>query len=211
MNFTSKDTKYLKESYYNFLQNLKQFILENKYQRIEKIVPILHYLLENSYFTDNCEMILTSNFSFLEIPSNLEQGIQVMYGICCCRHANTLQKNIMHSLGYEQAMDSFYFVDENNIWHKKENGFGSNHLVTSIYQENTKIIFDSYNGFSFKQQPDGSIILIDEPLTPEEKVICSQYSDQKNIKNISKVLKKYYCLNSLGINHIYEEEIYGIS
>lgn len=210
MKFNTKDTEIVTTSYLNFLQNLKNFILENDLRKVEKITPVIHYLLENGHFTEQPKMILTHQLDFLYPQSNIELGVQVMYGSYCCRHANTLFKNLLQQLEYQNVRIAFFLIGEHGTWKKLKNGHGANHLTASIFQNGEEIFLDAYNGYTFKTNKNSDVILLDEPLTLEEKQICDSYNDQENIKNISKVLKKYYHLRSLGINHIYDEEIYGI-
>ncbi|MCI6266100.1 MAG: hypothetical protein MR598_04570 [Erysipelotrichaceae bacterium] len=210
MDFTIKDKKEIKESYQLFLTNLKNFITKNDYHEIEKVFKIIRYLLENSYFTDKSEMMFDGKYPYLALPIELSEGVQVMNGICCCRHATELLNDLLNLLNYDSKM-LYIFVDTENIWHRQKNGCHANHLVTSIKKENTELILDLENDFLFTVDSTGNIINLKTELTLQDRINCEKYQDKENIKRISKVLKKYYSLRNLGITHIYEEEKYGES
>lgn len=208
MNFTTKDTKEIKIAYQDFLKNLKTFIIRSHIYDIKKQFALIRYLLENAYFTSELEMILDDKYNYLSLPNELEDGIQIMYGICCCRHANVLLNNILQLLEYNSAL-LFIFIDKDNIWHRKKNGCEANHIVTTIQQQKKELILDLANNYIFEVDTLGNIILLNEELTRKEKEICQQYTDETYIKKISKILKKYYSLKNLGVKNIYDDEEYG--
>ena len=211
MNFTTKDSEKIKYHYKNFLINLKEFILQNELStHIGKLNSIVNYLLKNAYFTPEKQMTFMDKYNYLdtELASDIECGIEVMHGICCCRHANNIMFNLLKEFGYNSSM-TFYYVDElANTWTRKDNACGSNHVVTSLQKNELEIILDTINNFAFINE-FGYPKIVEEELTPSDIFICQQYHDEKNIELISKILKKYYTLRDLGVKYIYDEEEYG--
>lgn len=153
-------------------------------------------------------MLLTDKYNYLGLPPELEDGIQVMTGICCCRHANNISFNILRQLGYDCKKTFFYVNNETGTWHEKTNALGTNHIATSIQTTEKRIILDIYNDLIFSTA-NGKTESLRQELTPEEMMICRKYNDEENITPIAKTLKKYYQLRELGITHVYDDEEYG--
>lgn len=210
MNFTEKDIKEIKEAYLTFLHNLKMFLQVHHFDNIEKQFRVVQYLLVNGYFSENNPIIFDDQYQFLSLSTELGEAVQVMNGICCCRHANGLLIDLLRQLDY-LCEELYIWIDEYGDWHKRKNVLGSNHVVTSVKYEEIELIIDLFNNFIFMIDSLGNTIpLTKEQLTIGDEMACKTYNDQMNIKKISKVLKKYYTLRDLGITHVYEEEIYGM-
>ncbi len=206
--FTNNDSLLLKEYYLQFLQNIKTFLLENNIFLLNDQFSCLRYLLENAYFTDENQMIFSDSYNYLGFHSNLDNGLQVMCGICCCRHVNSLLEGVLAQLQYP-INPTFFYIDR-DIWYRRKFGTNANHLAISLQKGEQEWILDLYNNFIFSFDSKGKIQLLNTSLNMDLKNKCQQYQDQENIRPISKILKKYYHLSSLGITHIYEEEKYGI-
>ena len=207
MQLTHNDRQILKATYLTFLKNLKDFIAMNNFNSEEKINTVIAWLLKNGYFTTEQKMDLNGSYDYLGLPSELEDGIQVMTGVCCCRHANNITYNILKELEYKCKLAFFYVDKQTGTWHEKPKVLGNNHVTISIKQPEIEIVLDTYNDLAFSIT-DGKIKSIRQELTSEEIAICRKYNDQENIKSLAKALKRYYDLRRLGITHIYDEK-YG--
>ena len=141
-------------------------------------------------------MKYSSSFDYLDLP-NMVEGAQVMYGIGCCRHINLLINDIMKTLGFNSTL-LYVKIDETDTWHKTK-PFSANHVVVTLNDNNDDYLFDAYNNFVFR--------IVGYDLEPVElkimnDVLISKYPND-NVKKIGLVLKKYYKLQELGVNHIY--------
>ncbi len=191
---TEKDKLTINNCYHNFLQSLKEN-LQNK--NCLDCYSIIIKLLKNGQFSFNNEIKYSSSFAYLNLP-DMRQGAQVMYGIGCCRHINLLINDIMQTLGFNSTL-LYVKVDNTDTWHKAT-PLTANHVVVTLKDNNTEYLLDAYNNFVFK--------IIGHDLDPIklkniDDVLINKYPDN-NVKEIGLVLKKYYKLQELGIDHKYD-------
>lgn len=205
MNFLQKDESLLIETYDDFLCRLNHFFLDNECVSLGDIFQLFCLLFDNGHFSIK-QPTKDTSYPYLSLPIQCSDGLQVMLGVCCCRHVNGLFYDLLKSL-HKNCDLSFFFIDENDCWHKKNNGCGANHIVVTAYENNTDFLFDAYNNFGFTITKDDDL----EPLSFDSNPVhlLTQYDDSSNINKISKVLTKYYQLRDIGITHVYEEDRYG--
>lgn len=205
MNFLQRDETLLIEAYDNFLYHLNNFFVDNGCVSLEDIFQLFSVLFDNGHFSIT-RPTKDTDYPYLAFPIRCSAGLQVMLGVCCCRHINGLFYDLLKSL-HKNCELSFIFIDEDGCWYKKENGCGANHVVVTAQENNTDFLFDVYNNFGFTITKDDDL----EPLSFDSSPahLLSQYDDSSNINKISKVLTKYYQLRDIGITHVYEEDRYG--
>ena len=122
-----------------------------------------------------------------------------MYGVGCCRHINLLINDIMKTLDFNSNL-LYVRIDKTDTWYRAT-PITANHVVVTLKDNNCEYLLDAYNNFVFK--------IVGNDLEPIElesmDYIMTKYPDD-NVKDIGLVLKKYYKLKELGIDHIYDYE-----
>ena len=194
---TENDKLIINNCYQKFLQSLKEDIQNHCIKNCLDCYSIIVKLLKDGRFSFNSNMKYSSSFNYLNLP-NMAEGAQVMYGVGCCRHINLLINDIMKTLGFNSIL-LYVKVDETDTWHRAT-PLTANHVVVTLKDNIDEYLFDAYNNFVFK------IVGYDlEPVKLKimDDILMNKYPDD-NVKEIGLVLKKYYKLQELGIDHIYD-------
>ncbi len=194
---TENDELIINNCYRNFLQSLKENLQSNCIKESLDCYAIIVKLLNEGRFSFNGELKYSALFNYLDLP-NMAEGMQVMYGIGCCRHINLLVNDIMKTLGFNSNL-LYVKTGETDTWHKVPPST-ANHVVVTLNDDNDRYLLDAYNNFIFK--------IVGSDLDPVNLENCdnplmTKYPDD-NVKKIGLVLEKYYKLQELGIDHIYD-------
>ena len=194
---TENDKLIINNCYQKFLQSLKEDIQSHCIKDSLDCYSIIVKLLKNGHFSFNSDMKYSSSFNYLNLP-NMAEEAQVMYGVGCCRHINLLINDIMKILGFNSNL-LYVKVDETDTWHRAT-PLTANHVVVTLKDNNNEYLFDAYNNFVFR--------IVNYDLEPVElkimdDTLMTKYPDD-NVKEIGLVLKKYYKLQELGVDHIYD-------
>ena len=194
---TENDRLIINKCYHNFLQSLKENLQSICVKDSLNCYAIIVKLLNDGRFSFNGEMKYSALFNYLDLP-NMAEGAQVMYGIGCCRHINLLVNDIMKTLGFNSTL-LYVKTDETNTWRKVQPS-KANHVVVTLKDHNGRYLLDAYNNFIFR--------IVGSDLHPVNLENCDNLLMTKdpddNVKEIGLVLKKYYKLQELGIDHIYD-------
>lgn len=197
LDLTENDRVEIQNCYRNFLQSLKNDLQSNCIKSSLSCYAIIVKLLKDGRFSFNGAMKFSSLFDYLNLP-NIAKGAQVMYGVGCCRHVNLLVNDIMKTLGFNSDL-LYVRIDESNIYHKVT-PLVANHVVAILHDNNDEYLLDAYNNFVCK------IVGYDLEPTYQESVddkLITKYPDD-NVKRIGLILKKYYKLQELGIDYVYD-------
>lgn len=205
MDFLQKDEALLIEAYDDFLYQLNRFFLDNDCVFLEDVFQLFCLLFDNGNLSIK-QPTKDTSYPYLPLPIQCSDGLQVMLGVCCCRHINGLFYDLLKSF-HKDCELSYIFIDENNYWHKKENGCGANHVVVTAHERNTNFLFDVFNNYGFTVTENGDLHQLNSMKISDE--LINDYDDSHNVTTISKVLTKYYHLRDLGVTHLYENEQYG--
>ncbi len=194
---TENDRLIINNCYQNFLQSLKENIQSNCIKDCLDCYSIIVKLLKDGRFSFNSDMKYSSSFNYLNLP-NMAEGAQVMYGVGCCRHINLLINDIMKTLGFNSTL-LYVKTDETDTW-RRSTPLTANHVVVTLKDNSDEYLFDAYNNFVFR--------IVGYDLEPVElkimdDILMTKYPDN-NVKEIGLVLKKYYKLQELGVDHIYD-------
>lgn len=185
----------------SFLLHLKYIFVNNQITSAVDCYRILSNMLKNGCFSMVGKIYFDDNFNYLHF-SNMEcAGIQVMHGTCCCRHVCAFINDMMLMLGFDVSL-YYVHIDNSEIWTSCE-PIGANHVTILLKENNEEYILDPMNKFLLKRNIDNSLMMLDLGITSLDLEQFLDFSDD-HVKGIGKVLKKYYCLRSLGINHICE-------
>lgn len=194
---TENDRIISQKCYCNFLQSLKNDLQSNWANDSLICYAIIVELLKKGRFSFNGKMMYSTLFDYIYLP-NMPEGVQVMYGVGCCRHVNLLLNDIMKELGFN-VTPLYVRIDETDTWHRSTPST-ANHLVIILKNSTDEYLLDAYNNLAFR--------IVGSDLEPVEikcmdETLLNKYPDN-NIREIGLVLKKYYKLQSLNINHIYD-------
>ncbi len=196
LNFTDNDKRVINEAYKAILFNLKYYLQQYNHESGLENSKIIINMLHNGLFSANAHLQLDNDFDYISLPSSISQGIQVMYSICCCRHATEFVYDSLKMLGFNPSITWFLVDNSNGIW-RKADPIESNH--TTILYDNEYII-DPANKLILRwQQDNGQIDQLDIKISDDLK-----YYRDDNIDVIAKVLKKYYTYRELGIENVYD-------
>ncbi len=197
LNFTENDRAIIQNSYHNFLQSLKSDFQNTDIKSSLDCYAIIVKLLKEGHFSLNGNMKYLSSFDYLNLPYMMD-GVQVMYGIGCCRHINSFVNDVMQMLGFNVSL-LYVKIDETDTWHRAT-PLTANHVVVILKDHNSEYLLDAYNNYAFE------IVGYDlEPLKLKNFAIplMAKYPDD-NIKEGGLILQKYYKLQELGIDYVYE-------
>ena len=195
---TTKDKQTTEQSYQNFLLSLKENIMKYKPNNALDCYAIINQLLRSGKFSFTGEMCYSQTFKYLNLP-NLPESLQVMYGVACCRHINLLINDILKTLGFDVSL-LYIKTDDTDTWHRATPS-NANHVVVILKENGCEYLLDAFNNFTF-QLIGNDLLLLDLPPIINDELL-NKYPDD-NVKEIGQVLKKYYTLQSYGVDYVYD-------
>lgn len=198
---TNNDKEYIENLYKTFLSNLKCLFENNNVKSAIDCYKILSNMLRKGLFSNEGVIIFDTNFNYLSLANIDHPGMQVMYGVCCCRHVTEFSNDIMSLLGFNTSL-YYIYIDNNDIFHHCDS-IDANHVAILLTENLEEYILDPMNNFLLKKETDNSLTPLNLDVSHLDMKRFLHFSDN-NIQSISKVLKKYYHLQSIGINHIYD-------
>lgn len=194
---TNEDKEMINSSYKSFLLNLKYLLSSQTDKNALECAKIIINMLQKGMFSTGRKVHFDNDFKYLYLPNMNSDGVQVLHGICCCRHASALLNDILQILDFKSTL-LYIFIDKNNDWHISKTT-NANHVTVLLKDKDSEYILDPINKFILKKESNKNIILLDLD-------VCNDFEEYQdsNIQSIGKVLNKYYNLQNLGINYIYE-------
>lgn len=196
LNFTDNDKKVLRDSYKNILINLKEYLKQYRVKDEIEYSKIFLNMLHSGLFSMNGKINFDNNFAYLGLPIDISQGVQVMYGVCCCRHAAEFLYNLLTILDFDPTLLYIFIDSDTRTWHRVNPAFErANHQA--IMLEN-KCIVDPSNKFILKTHDSGELTKLESSYTGQIK----PYQEYE-IATVGKVLKKYYTYKEMGIERAY--------
>lgn len=194
--FVDDDIKKIQDAYKMILLNLKDYFEQYDVNDEISYSKIFFSMLHNGFFSVNGTINFDNNYDYLELSSEISQGVQVMYGICCCRHTSEFLYDLLCILNFNPSLIYIWIDNDTGLWHKVNPAIEkANHQAVLL---NNKYIIDPANKFILQRQINGKLNLID-----------SEYHDylknyqENNIAVIADILKKYYTYKDLGIKNVY--------
>lgn len=196
LNFTDDDKKVIKDAYKIILLNLKNYLQQYDAKDALEYSKIVFHMLHSGFFSINRTINFDNNFHYLGLPVEINQRVQVMYGICCCRHAAEFLYDLLCILNFHPSLIYILVDNETGLWYKVNPAIEkANHQAILL---NNKYIIDPANKFILQMKKNGELILLDS-----EYLEHLETYQEDNIIVIGKILKKYYTYKELGIEHIY--------
>lgn len=197
LSLTINDKEFIENSYESFLKNLYVFLKNSSATNGIEYSKVIISLLHSGKFGMDGEIICTNEYDYLYLPNLESDGMLVMYGACCCRHATRLLNDILSGLGFSTSL--YYFnTSEGESW-RRVSPSNANHMVVHLEEDDNEYLVDPINSFILKIEKNNDITQIEI----DEVFDLEGYSDS-NVQEIGKVLTKYYNLKRLGINYIYD-------
>lgn len=200
MEFACNDIVSINNNYKELLLNLKAFLKDNKEKSALSYSNNIISMLHRGLLSMNGTIIFDNDYEYIGLPSKISNGVHVMCGICCCRHATSFLYDFLCILDFNPVLMYVLVDNESNIWHKVDPSIEmANHIVISL---NDKYILDPVNKFILEKGIKGELKLLDK----KDFYKFIDYKDS-NIDEIGKVLKKYYTYKELGIKNIYDYKL----
>ncbi len=193
----TKDKEIVESSYTLFLRNLCNFLRSNGKNSGLSCAKEVIKMLHNGSFSMTGDNICTNDYDFLYLPNLESDGMLVMYGICCCRHAAPFLYDVLTTLNIDCSL-VYILTSEDGNW-RIVRANAANHVVVMLKENGKKYMLDAVNKFIVEVMGNGDL----EQLEIDEDLLSTDYNDS-NIGEIGKVLTKYYDLKNLGIDHIYD-------
>ncbi len=194
---TENDRLIINNCYHNFLLSIKENLQIDCLKNSLDCYTIIVKLLKDGRFSFNSEIKYSSSFNYLNL-SNMPDGAQVMYGVGCCRHINLLINDIMKTLGFNSNL-LYVKVNETNTWHRAT-PLTANHVVVTLKDNEDDFLLDAYNNCVFRIVGSNLDYV---NLENCDNQLMTKYPDD-NVKKIGLTLKKYYKLQELGVDYIYD-------
>ena len=196
-NFNERDILEINNSYKMLLSNLSEYLKQYKVNSEVEYSKIIFNMLHNGLFSMNGKVHFDNYYKFLDLPSQVSQGVHVTYGILCCRHATDFLYDLLCFLEFNPTL-VFYFVDEKLGICRKVNPAVEQVNHETILSSDGKYIIDSANKFILQTHDNGQVKELNTGIDKD----VDNYQDP-NIDTIGKILKKYYMYRELGIENVY--------
>ena len=201
LNLTNNDKELIENLYKSFLSNLKCLFTTNQIKNALDCYKILSIMLRNGQFCVDETIDFNTKFKYLSLPNMDCRGAQVMYGVCCCRHVSVFINDILSLLGFNTSL-YYIYIDDNEHWHSCSL-INANHVTVLLIENNEEYILDPINNFILKKENDQSLKTINSDILSLDIQQFVSFSDD-HVQSIGRVLKKYYHIQSVGVNHIYD-------
>jgi len=193
----SKDKEIVEKYYQEFLVDLSNFFKENNIVDFIEVSKVLIKLLHCGKFSMNGTNHCDNTYDYLYLSNLISEGALVMYGVCCCRHASTLGYDVFNLLGYDVSF-KYIKICSNGDW-KRVSMHEANHCVVRGIYSDREFYVDLINKLILEIFLDRSFEVLDVNFSND----LTTYSDSR-VKEVGKVLSKYYNLKRMGIYHLYE-------
>lgn len=194
INFTENDKEKIKNAYKTVLLNLKDYLQQHDVKCELEYSKVVFSMLHSGCFSMDGTIHIDNDFNYLGLSSDISEGIQVMHGICCCRHATEFLYNLLNILNLNPSLMYIQTNNRTGEWHKTT-PTKANHLTILL---NNQYIIDPINKFILEIQKGGELKLLDSDYLN----VLKPYQED-NIIVIGKTLKKYYALRELDIKNVY--------
>lgn len=199
LNFIGEDKEKIKNAYKIILRNLKNYLQQYDAKDEISYSKIVFKMLHNGLFSMNRTINFDNNYDYLGLPLEISRGVQVMYGICCCRHATEFFYDLLCMFNYNPSLLYIYVDNNTGVWHKEDLIDKANHQVILL---NDRYIIDPANKFILQIQKNGELKLMDA-----EYPDCLKAYQETNITVVGNVLEKYYTYKRLGIRNVYSYKV----
>ncbi len=196
MNFTETDKKIVRDAYKMILLNLKAYLQQYDMKDELEYSKLFFYMLHGGFFSMDGTIKFDNNYDYLGLPVEISQGVQVMYGICCCRHATDFFYNLLCILNFNPSLIYIWVDNDTGLWRKVNPAIEkANHQAILL---DNKCIIDPANKFILQIQKNGGLTQLDSEYFGQLETY-----QENNIVTIGKILKKYYTYRELGIKSVY--------
>ncbi len=194
--FTETDKKIVKDAYKMILLNLKDYLQQYDMKDELEYSKLFFCMLHGGFFSMDGTIKFDNNYDYLGLPVEISQGVQVMHGICCCRHATEFFYNLLCILNFNPSLIYIWVDNDTGLWRKVNPAIEkANHQAILL---DNKCIIDPANKFILQIQKNGELTQLDSEYFGQLETY-----QENNIVTIRKILKKYYTYRELGIKSVY--------
>lgn len=198
LNFTNSDKRKVNDAYKMILNNLKDYLKQYNVKDEIEYAKIVFKMLHRGLLSMNGTIRFDNNYNYFGLPIELSQGVQVMYGICCCRHATEFFYDLLCVLNINSSLIYFWVDNITGNWHRVNPAHEKANHQAILFNNEDKYIIDPANKFILQVQSDGQLSLLDT----EYPGNLNSYQDE-NIDFVAKVLKKYYKYREFNVESVY--------
>ncbi len=198
LNFTDSDKRKINDAYNMILINLKDYLRHYNVEDELEYSKIVFKMLHNGFFSMNGTIQFDNNYNYFGLPIELSQGVQVMHGICCCRHATDFFYDLLCVLNINSSLIYFMVDDTTGFWHIVNPAYEKANHQAILFNNEGKYIIDPANKFILQVQGNGQLASLDT-----EYLGHLNFYQDDNIDVVAKVLKKYYKYRELGVESVY--------
>ncbi len=199
LNFTADDKTVMMEAYKVTLFHLKEYLQKYSIKDQLEYMKIIFRMFHNGYFSMTGEIHLDNDYPYLSLPLEVSQGVQVMYGICCCRHATEFLYDVLCLLNFNPSLQFIWIDYSTNTWKKVDPALEKTNHITIFLNGENRFIVDLANNFIMQILTNGQLKLINLEYLGELK----EYQEE-NIHIIGNILEKYYTYRELGVERVYK-------
>lgn len=199
LNFTVRDKLEIIDAYKSSLLNLRDLLIKYKLSDELDYSKIIIDMMHRGLFSVGREFKIDTEFDYLGLGSDISQGVHVMYGVCCCRHASEFLSDALRTFEFNPSL--YYVFSDNNarVWRRvNPSEEKANHVVVLSESRGNKYLIDPTNKFILEVLGNGSLRQIDM-----EPVVSPDDFNDSNIDRVNKVLKKYYTYREFGVTTVY--------
>lgn len=196
LSLTLEDKQNIDYYYELFLKNIYNYLKNSDASCGIDYSKIIIQLLHAGVFSMTENIICTNDYDYLHLSNLCSDGVLVMYGVCCCRHATSLLYDILKSLGLDVSLQYIKVCDDNS-W-RRATPAKANHIVVLLKENGSIYYLDAINKFILELLDNGDFKQLDIG-----NISNIEYQDSTVVK-IGKKLTKYYDLKKFGVEYIYD-------
>ncbi len=198
LDFTDIDKRKVNDAYKMILINLKKYLQQYDVKDKLEYSKIVFKMLHSGFFSMSGTIQFDNNYDYIGLPIELSQGVQVMHGICCCRHATNFFYDLLCTLNIDSSLLYICIDNANGNWYIVNPACEKANHQAILFNYGGKCVIDPANKFILQIQSDGQVASLDTEYLGDLK----SYQDD-NIDVVAKTLKKYYKYRELGVERVY--------
>lgn len=196
--FNEKDKLEIINAYRAILFNLKCYLQQyndgSKLEYAKMAIRMIH----SGAISVNRTIRFDDTFNYFGLPVEVSQGVQVMYGVCCCRHVTEFLYDLLCLFNYDISLMYLWVDNTMGTWRVVKPQVEKANHIAILYKNDGEYILDAANKFILQKYEGGKL----ESIDVERFDNLGAYHDD-NIQVVGKILKKYYTCRDLGVQTIY--------
>ncbi len=196
--FNNKDKLEIMDAYRAVLCNLKKFLQQCSAEDKLEYAKIAINMIHSGALSVNRTIRFDDTFNYFGLPVEVSQGVQVMYGVCCCRHATEFLYELLRLFSYDMSLMYLWVDNIAGTWKVVKPQMEKVNHMAILYKNDGEYILDPANKFILQKHDGGKLESLDIGSFDD----LGDFHDD-NIEIVGKILKKYYTCRDLGVQTIY--------